>query len=90
MNHHGIIVHQDPEPFFLTLYPQRLDLDFGQLFFDLLGQGRHLALGAAGAEDEIVREGTKVFYLKEHWLQGLVIHQGFEGQLRQSFWGERS
>jgi hypothetical protein len=29
------------------------------------------------------------FHLKQHRLQGLVIRQDFQGQLRQGFGGER-
>jgi hypothetical protein len=55
----------------------------------MLRQGRYLSPGPPGADEEMIREGTLLFHLKEHRLQGLVIRQDLEGLLRQGFRGER-
>ena len=88
VDHQGIVIHQDPETFLEPFHPQGLDPDLGQFFLKVLRQGHYLALGGAGADDEKIREGAMFFHLKEHRLQGLVIRQGFEGQLRQGLRGE--
>jgi len=88
VDHQGIVIHQDPETFLDPFHTQGLDPDLGQFFLQVLRQGQCLALGGAGANDEKIRERAMFFHLKEHRLQGLMIRQGLEGQLRQGWRGE--
>jgi hypothetical protein len=88
VDYQDIVIHQDPETFLEPFHPQGFDLDLGQFFLQVLRQGHDLALGGAGANDKKVRERAMFFHLKEHRLQGMVILQDFEGQLRQGLRGK--
>ena len=89
MDHHGILIHQHPLSSFTTFNPQRLNPGLGQGFLHMLGQGRDVPLGPAGAKDEKIRKRTEFGHLQEHRFQALVGDDGLDGQICQCCRGER-
>ena len=81
MDHHGIVIHQHPLSFFTAFNPQRLNAGLGQGFLHMLGQGQHVTLGPAGAQDEKVRKRTKLRDFQEHRFDALVGNDGLDDQL---------
>jgi hypothetical protein len=88
MDNHGIVIHQYPLSFFKTFNPQRLNSGLGQGFLHMLGQGRDVAVGTAGAEDEEIRKRTEFGHFQEHRFHALVGNDGPDGQIYQCCRGE--
>jgi hypothetical protein len=88
VNHHIIIIHQDPEALLETFHAQGFDPGLAQGLFQPLRQGQHVPPGSPGTDQEIIGKCTKPLHLQDYRLQAVDRVNSLDRQFQQGLGGE--